>query len=90
MFGILTYWNQKRGFGFIEAKSENGRINRYFLHCSKIDLCALDEPVAGCVVTFNVSTETPKGNCPIAVNVEIAVRRDFSSTLMQAPTEGAK
>jgi cold shock CspA family protein len=93
MLGTLVYWNRKRGFGIIEVKDKSNKLSRYFLHCSNVAICTLDEPVEGCIVAFEIGDQPKKKptDLPMAINAEITVRRNFANTLMQAPaTDGVR
>ena len=67
--GVLTRWNELRGFGFVASRKENGQRRTWFLHASRIEsIEGGGIPQPGCDVLFN-EEDHPQG--PLAVDVEI-------------------
>jgi cold shock CspA family protein len=75
--GKISFWNEKKGFGIVEAKRVDGVIDRYFLHVSNVYSCVLDQPEKGCSVSFNVSDKKPTkpGHLQHALEAEVGPSR---------------
>jgi hypothetical protein len=72
--GIITAWFP-RGYGYIAAR-QGKRTSRFFLHISRVVSLdeSLEEPIVGCVVTFEPTNDLkrhPK-DIPSAIDAEVA------------------
>lgn len=68
--GILSNWNEIKGFGFVVARNPDGIRRSWFLHCTRIEHIEAENgiPEAGSQVRFN---EEPHPKGPLAVDAEI-------------------
>jgi len=73
LLGILSNWDEIRGFGFVVARNPDGTRRSWFLHCTRIERIEVENgiPEAGSQVLFNEESH-PKG--PLAVDAEILAR----------------
>lgn len=68
--GILSKWDEVRGFGFIVNRNPDGTRRSWFLHCTRIERIEAENgiPEEGSQVFFN---EEPNPKGPLAINAEI-------------------
>jgi len=68
--GVLSNWNEIKGFGFVVARNSDGTRRSWFLHCTRIVRIEAENgiPEAGSQVRFN---EEPHPKGPLAVDAEI-------------------
>lgn len=74
MFGKVTLFDSKKGYGFLECRSEDRRWLRFFFHVSRIAKCYVDAPVVGALARFDVDSNfRPRRpqDAPMAINIEI-------------------
>jgi cold shock CspA family protein len=71
--GVLSSWDEIRGFGFVVARNPDGTRRSWFLHCTRIERIEVANgiPEAGSQVLFN---EEPNPKGPLAVDAEILAR----------------
>jgi len=72
--GIITAWFP-RGYGYVTAR-QGKRTSRFFLHISRVISLdeSLEEPVVGCVVTFEPTNDLKRHlkDIPSAIDAEVA------------------
>jgi CspA family cold shock protein len=69
--GIVKWFSNERGFGFVHSLNENGDIDEsseYFVHFSSINVKGFKSLNANQLITFSLK-DTPKG--VQAINVDI-------------------
>jgi cold shock CspA family protein len=68
--GVLSSWDEIKGFGFVVARNSDGTRRSWFLHCTRIAHIEAENgiPEAGSPVYFD---EEPHPRGPLAVNAEI-------------------
>jgi len=70
--GKLDYYSRTRGFGIISSPAEDGSVEKFFAHISKI-LRSPEKIEQGQNATFDVSGLPAKrdGDLPMAINIVI-------------------
>ena len=74
LVGKLIYWAGNRNFGFVEVEiPERGgtRLDKYFLHRTRIGFTSAGEPQVGHFVRFDVGERLPGKPFPLAVDAQI-------------------
>jgi cold shock CspA family protein len=90
MTGQITYWNNKRGFGFI-TNSDGSSI---FFHTCNFEKG--QQPVLGAIVSYKIAPPLSLGKKPQAVHVRFVEGQDALDLLAgtapatDASMEGAK
>jgi hypothetical protein len=70
--GVIHFWHAKKRFGFINAQTRSGEINRYFLSPRNIQFFAGGVVIGvGCGVLFNVNPPRREGDYPFATDIEV-------------------
>lgn len=57
--GKLLIWNLNKCCGVIAVRQPNGKIDRFFLHESQVDVQIPENLHAGCVVRFDIDSTRP-------------------------------
>jgi cold shock CspA family protein len=70
MIGRLTYWNNTKGFGFIQTADGSAK---YFFHYSNFQ----GTPVLGAIVVFNLGDPIALGKKIQAVGVRFATQTEI-------------
>ncbi len=77
--GKVEWYSQRRGFGILSSRADDGAIEKFFVHVTKI-VRSPEKIEFGQQATFTVGLPPRKeGELPMAVNV----------TITEAPKEGA-
>jgi cold shock CspA family protein len=88
--GKLVWWSGTRNFGFIEVPVREGsgtRIDRYFLHRTRIEYRTVEEPRVGNFIRFGVDPQIdgdgrPAGRFPLAVNARVFETKEQADASM--------
>lgn len=74
--GKVEWYSKQRGFGIVSSPAEDGSLERFFAHVSKI-VRSPEKIEQGQPVSFDVSAEPVRrvGDLPMAINVVIELPR---------------
>jgi cold shock CspA family protein len=83
MTGQITYWNHKRGFGFIT----NNDGSSIFFHTTNFETG--QQPVLGAIVSYKIAPPLALGKKHQAVHVQFVEGQDVLKLLSTAPATDA-
>jgi len=83
MTGQITYWNHKRGFGFIT----NNDGSSIFFHTTNFEKG--QQPVLGAIVSYKIAPPLALGKKHQAVHVQFVEGQDVLRLLSTAPATEA-
>lgn len=68
--GVLSNWNELKGYGFVQARNPDGTRKSWFLHYSNIERIEEESgiPQPGAEVFFN---EAPSPRGPLAIHAVV-------------------
>jgi cold shock CspA family protein len=84
LFGIVSMFDEPRGFGFIVQRQPSGQRKSWFFHVSHLEgIEGVGAPQKGAKCWFDEDLSNPKG--PMAVNVQVgAVVPKFEKVVFDA------